>query len=39
MIIRDWEAVALIVVTGDIGNCMSYYLTTNPPGLDVHVCG
>ena len=39
MTIRDWDGVALIIGAGDIGKCMSDYLTTISPKLDVFVCG
>jgi len=39
MTIRDWEGVALIIGAGDIGNCISDYLRTLSPMLDVIVCG
>ena len=39
MTIRDWEGVALIIGAGDIGKCISEYLTTVSPRLDVIVCG
>ena len=39
MTIRDWEGVALIIGAGDIGNCISDYLTINSPYLDVNICG
>ena len=39
MTIRDWEGVALIIGAGDIGNCISDYLRTLSPRLDVNLCG
>ena len=39
MTIRDWEGVALIIGTGDIGTSISDYLTTISPMLDVIICG
>ncbi len=39
MTIRDWEGVALIIGAGDIGKCISEYLTTISPDLDVILCG
>ncbi len=39
MTIRDWYGIALIIGAGDIGKCMSDYLTTVSPKLDVFVCG
>ena len=39
MTIRDWEGIALIIGVGDIGKCMSNYLKTVSPKLDVIVCG
>ena len=39
MTIRDWDGVALIIGAGGIGKCMSDYLTTISPKLDVFVCG
>ena len=39
MTIRDWEGVALIIGAGDIGKCISDYLTTISPMLDVIICG
>ncbi len=39
MTIRDWEGVALIIGAGDIGKCISKYLTTVSPRLDVIDCG
>jgi NAD(P)-dependent dehydrogenase (short-subunit alcohol dehydrogenase family) len=39
MTIRDWEGVALIIGAGDIGKCISEYLSTLSPRLDVIVCG
>ena len=39
MTIRDWEGVALIIGAGDIGKCISEYLITVSPRLDVIVCG
>ena len=39
MTIRDWDGIALIIGAGDIGKCMSDYLTTISPKLDVFVCG
>ena len=39
MTIREWEGVALIIGTGDIGNCISDYLTRISPNMDVILCG
>ena len=39
MKIQKWEGLALIIGSGDIGNCISDYLTTVSPNLDVIVCG
>lgn len=39
MTIRDWDGVALIIGAGDIGKCMSDYLTTISPKLDVLYVG
>ncbi len=39
MSIRDWEGVVLIIGAGDIGCCMSVYLNSIAPKLDVFVCG
>ena len=39
MRIRNWEGVALIIGAGDIGRCISDYLTATSPGMDVIVCG
>ena len=39
MTIRDWEGIALIIGVGDIGKCMSDYLKTVSPKLDVIDCG
>ena len=39
MTIRDWEGVALIIGAGDIGTCISDYLTKISPKLDVRICG
>ncbi len=39
MTIRDWDGVALVIGAGDVGSCMSDYLTTISPNLDVKVCG
>jgi len=39
MTIRDWEGVALIIGAGDIGKCISHYLKTVSPSLNVFVCG
>mgnify|MGYP001486604220 CR=1 FL=1 len=39
MTIRDWDGVALIIGAGDIGKCMSDYLTAISPKLDIFVCG
>ena len=38
MSIREWEGVALIIGAGDIGSCISDYLKTASPKLDVIVC-
>ena len=39
MTINDWEGVALIIGTGDIGNCVADYLMNIAPKLDVYLCG
>ena len=39
MNIRDWEGIALIIGTGDIGSQLSDYLESISPKLDVIVCG
>ena len=39
MKIQDWEGLALIIGAGDIGKCISEYLTIVSPDLDVVVCG
>ncbi len=39
MNIRDWEGLALIIGTGDIGYSFSNCLTTIAPNLDVYMCG
>jgi len=39
MSIRDWEGVALIIGAGDIGVCISNYLSNVSPNLDVRLCG
>ena len=39
MSILDWDGVALIIGAGDIGKCMSDYLTNVSPKLEVFVCG
>ena len=39
MTIGDWEGVALIIGSGDIGNCFSDYLASIAPRLDIFVCG
>ncbi len=39
MSIREWEGVALIIGAGDIGKCISQYLSNVSPNLDVIVCG
>ena len=39
MKIQEWEGVALIIGAGDIGKCISDYLSTISPKLDVIVCG
>ena len=39
MRIRNWEGVALIIGTGDIGRCISDYVTAASPNIDVIVCG
>ena len=38
MTIRDWDGVALIIGAGDIGKCISEYLTAVSPNLKVVVC-
>tara|TARA_Y100001968_G_scaffold230126_1_gene212940 strand:+ start:3112 stop:3831 length:720 start_codon:yes stop_codon:yes gene_type:complete len=39
MTILDWKGVALIIGAGDIGKCMSEYLTSISPELEVIICG
>ena len=39
MRIRDWEGVALIIGAGDIGRCISDYVTAVSPNMDVIDCG
>ena len=39
MKIKDWEGLALIIGTGDIGNSMYDHLSTIAPNLDVIKCG
>jgi len=39
MRIRNWEGVALIIGAGDIGRCISDYVTAASPNIDVIVCG
>ncbi len=39
MKIREWEGVALVIGTGDIGNCLFSYLKNIAPKLDVIICG
>ena len=39
MTIQDWDGVALIIGCGDIGKCISYYLTNVSPNMDFIVCG
>ena len=39
MRIRDWEGIALIIGAGDIGRCISDYVTSVSPNMDVIVCG
>tara|TARA_Y100001968_G_scaffold26663_1_gene20806 strand:- start:848 stop:1567 length:720 start_codon:yes stop_codon:yes gene_type:complete len=39
MTIREWEGVALIIGSGDIGKCISDYLTNIAPKLDVNLVG
>ena len=39
MKILDWEGIALIIGTGDIGTHLSHYLTSVAPNLDVIICG
>ena len=39
MRIRDWEGVALIIGAGDIGRCISDYVNSVSPNMDVIVCG
>ncbi len=39
MKIREWQGVALIIGAGDIGKCISEYLTNISPNLDIIVCG
>ena len=38
MTIQNWEGVALIIGNGDIGICISDYLTNISPKLDVVLC-
>ena len=39
MSVRDWEGVALVIGSGDIGTSVAHYLTTTSPKLDVSLCG
>ncbi len=39
MSIRDWEGIALIIGSGEIGNRIADYLINISPKLDVIVCG
>ncbi len=39
MSIRDWEGIALIIGSGDIGKSIAHHLTTTAPKLDVFLCG
>ena len=39
MRIRDWKGVALIIGAGDIGRCISDYVSEASPSMDVIVCG
>ena len=39
MKIREWEGYALIIGAGDIGKCLSNYLSDISPNLDVFLCG
>ena len=39
MNITNWERIALIIFTGDIGNKISEYLKSISPKLDVISCG
>ena len=39
MKIHNWEGIALIIGTGDIGNSLSEYLKSISPKLDVITCG
>ena len=39
MKIHNWEGIALIIGTGDIGNSLSDYLKSISPKLDVITCG
>ena len=39
MTVKDWEGVALIIGSGDIGKSIYYYLTAIAPKLDVIICG
>ncbi len=39
MTIRDWEGVALVIGTGEIGYSISDYLTAIAPKLEVKCCG
>ena len=38
MSISEWDGIALIIGTGDIGNSITDYLITNAPKLDVIIC-
>ena len=39
MKILDWEGIALIIGSGDIGTQLSKHLTSISPNLEVIVCG
>ena len=39
MTIRDWDGVAFIIGSGDIGTCIYDSLKTIAPNLDVKICG
>ena len=39
MKIQNWEGIALIIGTGDIGNSLSEYIKSISPKLDVITCG
>ena len=39
MSISDWEGIALIIGTGEIGNSITDYLISKAPKLDFILCG